>query len=262
MKNCSPSWERVAAFFDLDGTLLPHPSLERRLFRQLRYQRKISMKSYFVWLAEAARLAPRGFAWMTHANKRYLREVAASNAPQCIAPLQGWEAQLGFFPAAIERVAWHAREGHVIFIVSGTLEPLARWAARVLDRDLARSGINLRAEVCATQLEEKDGRCTGRILGEAMFGEAKARAVRRIARQCGFDLAACHAYGDSPLDRWMLAAVGHPAAVNASRRLLKLAYARGWDVLDWKAEKNNAETQRALRFTEKNVASEGQGNRG
>jgi len=47
----------VAAFFDLDGTLLALPSLERRFFRMLRYRRAIAAKNYLLWLAEAVRLA-------------------------------------------------------------------------------------------------------------------------------------------------------------------------------------------------------------
>src|SRR5438105_15226073 len=66
---------RLAAFFDLDGTLLPLPSLERQLFRMLRYRREIPMKNYFVWLREALKLLPRGIRCVMHANKMYLRGV-------------------------------------------------------------------------------------------------------------------------------------------------------------------------------------------
>src|SRR4029077_10693445 len=41
---------RVAAFFDLDGTLILRPSLERRFFAELRQRRAIPMRNYFLWL--------------------------------------------------------------------------------------------------------------------------------------------------------------------------------------------------------------------
>src|SRR5260370_13499398 len=44
---------RVAAFFDLDGTLLARPSLERRFFSGLRYQRAIPVENYFLLLGGA-----------------------------------------------------------------------------------------------------------------------------------------------------------------------------------------------------------------
>ena len=39
MSGVSREGKRIAAIFDLDGTLLPEPSLERRLFRELRRSR-------------------------------------------------------------------------------------------------------------------------------------------------------------------------------------------------------------------------------
>src|SRR5260370_29785451 len=63
----------VAAFFDLDGTLVSLPSLEQRLFRTLRYRQEIHKKNYFFWLREAIRLIPRGISAILQGNKMYLR---------------------------------------------------------------------------------------------------------------------------------------------------------------------------------------------
>jgi len=90
---------------------------------------------------------------------------------------------LTFFEDGLERVAWHAKQSHTIVMVSGTLEPLANEAARAIEDDLAARGIFPAIRVCATRLEEMDGRWTGRILGEAMFGKAKLRAARRMAAE-------------------------------------------------------------------------------
>jgi len=62
---------RVAAFFDLDGTLTALPSLEKKFFRMLRYRRAIRAKNYFSWLREATRLMPRGISAILQANKMY-----------------------------------------------------------------------------------------------------------------------------------------------------------------------------------------------
>src|SRR5439155_843070 len=68
---------RIAAFFDIDGTLLAGPSLECRLFANLRYRRVVPARNYFLWLAHSFRLAPRGLQAVLHANKMYLRGVIA-----------------------------------------------------------------------------------------------------------------------------------------------------------------------------------------
>ena len=51
--NANQTRGRVAAFFDLDGTLLPLPSLERRFVGTLRGRNAIPAKNYFRWLAQA-----------------------------------------------------------------------------------------------------------------------------------------------------------------------------------------------------------------
>jgi alcohol-forming fatty acyl-CoA reductase len=249
----------IAALFDLDGTLMPKPSLEKKFFAVLRYRHLVGMRNYFWWLAEAVRLAPRGISQIQHANKMYLRGVRVDEGLCGTDIFAGRLAVNGkaekeesrerrrrqarmpvspFFTEAIERVAWHAERGHLIVIVSGTLEPLAKLAARALEAELGMRGMACRVRVCATRIEKTDGRWTGRIVGEAMFGEAKARAVRRIAAEMDLDLERCFAYGDSATDRWMLDLVGRPAAVNPSDDLARIARRNEWTVLCWGKEKN------------------------
>jgi len=232
----------VAAFFDLDGTLLALPSLERRFFRMLRYRRAIAAKNYLLWLAEAVRLAPRAVSAIWQENKMYLRGVEADRLRKA-----GLKPALTFFEDGLERVAWHAKQSHTIVMVSGTLEPLANEAARAIEDDLAARGIFPAIRVCATRLEEMDGRWTGRILGEAMFGKAKLRAARRMAAEMKLDLAQCYAYADSSSDRWLLAAIGRPTAVNPSNELARLARIRVWPVLNWEGKENLTQRRRGHR---------------
>jgi HAD superfamily hydrolase (TIGR01490 family) len=256
---------RVAAFFDLDGTLAALPSLEKRFFRMLRYRRAIRAKNYFLWLREAMRLMPRGISAVLQANKMYLRGVQIfDERGEGDRDVSSWhkdghqaEGQASapprrnprlpvpaFFSQAIERVAWHAKQGHEIVLISGTLERLARGAARVMGAELAARGITVTIRVFATRLEEMDGRWTGRVLGEAMFREAKARAARRLAEEMRLDLERCYAYGDSLNDRWLMAAVGRPAAVNPSRDLADMARMHGWPVLNWQGKESPTQRRR------------------
>ncbi|MGH9744407.1 MAG: HAD family hydrolase [Candidatus Acidiferrum sp.] len=227
----------VTAFFDLDGTLIHDPSLEKRFVRILRLRNAIGIANYFLWLAEAARLAPRGINQILHANKMYLRGV-------CVAE-PWWMNIPPFYPEAIERVAWHAEHGHLIVIMSGTLDALAEKVARELEAELGTRGLRCNVRVCATRLEERGERWTGRIVGEAMFCEAKARAVRQAAADAALDLQRCFAYGDSAKDRWMLETVGKPTAVNPSHDLERIARRNDWPVLRWEEEKDS--TQRTQR---------------
>ncbi|MBZ5541119.1 MAG: haloacid dehalogenase-like hydrolase [Acidobacteriia bacterium] len=241
---------RSAAFFDLDGTLLPGPALEMRFYRVLRYRGEIGVRQMLSWVAEAARLAPRGMFALRHGNKMYLRGVRADAARAfrgMLFPAKsgfGEEARLGaragqapagaiFFPEGIERMAWHVQQGHALVLVSGTLQPLAMLVARALDTELRARGCATLVHVRGTRLEEAGGRWTGRLADEALAGAAKGRAAQRIAERERYALEECYAYGNSSADRWLLEAVGRPAAVNPSRKLALLARRAGWPILRW-----------------------------
>lgn len=226
----------VAAFFDFDGTLAPLPSLEWRLFRSLRKQGLVPAANYLAWLGAALRLfAARGVSAARHENKSYLRGLSSRDlALYCEQELRFSEPL--FLAPAIERLSWHASEGHVIVVVSGAPLPLARAAIRVLEKAIQARGANLRFLLRSTHLEERHGRCTGRVIGRAMCGLAKASAVQQLAHHHDWDLAQCFAYGDGFADRCMLACVGRPMAVNPSPALNRVARKRGWPIAVWREE--------------------------
>lgn len=256
---------RIAAFFDLDGTLIRPPSVERWFFANLRQRRAIPLMNYCFWLARAMWLAPRGMQTVRHANKMYLRGLCVRD---CGSPDYRPLPRVGlgqdemalprFFSEAVNQVAWHARQGHAIVLVSGTLAPLAEEMALALTVRLVVRGIAASVAVCATRLEERDGRWTGRIVGDAMCGEAKGRAVRRLAKEEGFELARCYAYGDSISDRAMLEAVGRPCVVNPLGEMEGLARKREWAVLAWTGQPKLAPSAQAAQTTEAAAARPGE----
>jgi phosphoserine phosphatase len=224
---------RVAAIFDLDGTLLPEPSLERRFFAQLRYNHAIPLTNYFRWCIEALRLLPRGLLTVQQSNKRYLAGISSALTFR-------YFESLSFFEEGIARIAWHARQKHEIVLITGTLEPLARLAGTALACELEARGLRIQPWICATQLAEKRGRWTGYLVGEVTCGAAKARGLGNLARNAKFDLRASHAYGNSPLDRHLLCMVGHAHAVNPGKALAALANEKDWPIWHWHLEKRIA----------------------
>jgi len=220
----------IAAFFDVDGTLTPEPSQERRFFRAVRRSRAIPIANYFLWGQEALRLLPHGIAAMVNGNKRHWSGVRSDRLSQQM-------GTIAFFEEGIERTAWHARQEHKIVLVTGMPEPLARMVARAMECELEARGIGGELLVCATQMEERGGKWTGRLLGEAVYGEEKFRAVRRVAQEHRIDLRSSHAYGNALLDRPMLAAVGHAYVVNPGRDLAAVANQRNWEIRRWHLEK-------------------------
>jgi HAD superfamily hydrolase (TIGR01490 family) len=114
----------------------------------------------------------------------------------------------------------HRREGRDVYIVSTAGQEMVGPIGAML----GATGF------IATRMCLADGRYTGELEFYA-YGEAKARRMRELAAERGYDLAACFAYSDSVTDLPMLEAVGHPHAVNPDRELRRVAQVRGWPVL-------------------------------
>jgi phosphoserine phosphatase len=215
---------RVGAFFDLDGTLLPPPSLEWRFFRWLCARRAIGASEVSAWLLRfCARVLCDPLGALR--NKAYLGGLPCSLAGEWLA---GPHAEpLHFYPRGLARLEWHAQQGHSVFLVSGTLFPLAEQAARRLP---------VPAGVFARQLESADGRWTGRVARahQAVSTVAlKAGGVAELAEQPRISLRVSFAYGNTLADRVMLARVGNPVAVNPSPLLAWLAWRRRWPACSW-----------------------------
>jgi HAD superfamily hydrolase (TIGR01490 family) len=223
---------RIAAVFDIDGTLLPPPSLELRLLAHLALNGQIRIGAIGKWLRslvpQILRMS-RGYAelsvrpFILDENKTYLTGVRIRTVKDWIAREF---AEIEFFSEALAMVDWHRRRGHAIVLISGTLAPLARAVGETLARE---SEIFMRA----TALECDSDRWTGRVEGEAICGAAKERALIRLAAEHHFDLSRSYAYADSLKDRWLLGAVGRPIAVNGGPRLAWHARRCGWPLANW-----------------------------
>jgi phosphoserine phosphatase len=79
----------------------------------------------------------------------------------------------------------------------------------------------------------EDGKYTGDIAFYA-YGPGKAVAMREVAAEHGYDLAASYAYSDSFTDLPMLELVGHPTAVNPDKALRRIAVERGWPIREFR----------------------------
>lgn len=233
----------TAAFFDLDGTLLPEPTLERRLMRFLYWRGEWKPWSFARCIARylKVRVLPSRIAReervvrATHGNKTYWKNVSVAAAME----FRERAPRIDFFAEAISRMQWHAAQKHKIFLVSAAIQMLARVAADELLEELRSSAspddvLPDAIYVCATELAENRGRWTGEISGEAIWGMGKARAMDRLALEHGLDLAHSFAYANSASDCGMIAKVGRPAAVNPEPELRRVAKARGWPVVLWK----------------------------
>src|SRR5688500_3973821 len=126
------------------------------------------------------------------------------------------------YAEAADLIEEHRAAGREIVIVSSSGAEMVAPIGEMLGVD----------RVVATRMVTVDGRYTREIDFYA-YGEGKAVAIREVAAESGYDLADCYAYSDSITDLPMLAAVGHPTAVNPDRALRRAAAEHGWPVLQF-----------------------------
>jgi HAD superfamily hydrolase (TIGR01490 family) len=74
-----------------------------------------------------------------------------------------------------------------------------------------------------------------RIDGENCYGAAKLRMIQAWMAAAGLDRADCHIrfYSDHASDAPVLEWADAPFAVNAHRKLRRIAMTKGWPILDW-----------------------------
>jgi len=134
-----------------------------------------------------------------------LRQRVALLAGLDLASVDAVYDRLELAPGARTLVRTLRRLGYRFAIVSGGF-------TRVTDRIAADLGIDYAA---ANELEVRDGRLTGRLVGPVVDRAGKAAALRMFAARARVPLAATVAVGDGANDLDMLAAAGLSVAFNA-----------------------------------------------
>lgn len=214
----------VAAFFDLDKTIIARSStmaFSKPFFHEGLINRRAVLKSsyaHFLFLLAGAdadqmeRMRTHLAALCTGWEVKQVRAIVEETLHDVVNPLVYAEA------AAL--IAEHTEKGHDVVVVSASGEEMVAPIAAMVGADLS----------VGTRMVEHEGLYTGEIEFYC-YGEGKAHALRELAETRGYDLSKCYAYSDSVTDVPMLAAVGHPTAVNPDRALRKEALVRGWPVL-------------------------------
>jgi phosphatidylglycerophosphatase C len=103
------------------------------------------------------------------------------------------------------RMRWHQEQGHVVILVSASLGAYLHPLGDLLEVDA----------VMCTELEEKDGLLTGKLVGQNCRGKEKASRVQKWCQDSGIateDLV--YAYGDSSGDTELLELFSEPSWVN------------------------------------------------
>ncbi|MGI8491703.1 MAG: HAD-IB family hydrolase [Acidimicrobiales bacterium] len=213
----------AAAIFDLDRTLLRGSSTP--VITEALHAAGLSPRASFPGQAVAMRIyevvgETLPAMLLARAAARQMRGVpvdqVAAAAAMAAERLEGMVA-----PYAAPLLEMHRDAGRALVLASTTPRDLIAPLAERLGFE----------HVVATTYATEDGRYTGSLDGGFVWAAGKLNAIRKWAADNAVDLEESWAYSDSIYDLPLLAAVGHPTAVNPDYRLLAAAVLRRWPVL-------------------------------
>jgi HAD superfamily hydrolase (TIGR01490 family) len=126
-------------------------------------------------------------------------------------------------PTALNKIEWHRARGHQVVINSASIEEIVKPVAEHL---------GLGNNYLCTRLAVQGDRYTGKLDGPLCYGPGKVYWAKQWCRENGltFPNAVNYFYTDSSSDLPLLELADNPVAVNPSRKLTKIAKARGWPI--------------------------------
>ena len=223
--------ERIAAVFDIEGTLFTHPMGRGFIEYASSHGRKPQALAYYASIFPIYLLSKIGLMPREYVNTLAIERMAGLLRGYDLRraePFIDWVAEGYILPSGRKDVleAWnrHRGMGHLMLIASGGLAPCVE-----------RIGRRLGAEgTAATEMELKNGVYTGRLASPVVIGKEKAARTLELILRLGVrvDWSASYTYADSFHDMHLLELAGHPTAVNPDPKLRRAAADRGWRIMD------------------------------
>jgi len=211
----------VAAVFDVDRTLVPVTTTERIFIRYLLRKRVLGLRAVLqtVWfiLKNLRHTSPfetirRQRAYLAGQPIEKMRKLARRCFEEDIKPRLS--------RAGLEAIKEHQTQGHVIVLLSGSLDfllaPFREWVKA--------------DHLIAANMEVKNGKLTGRIIGHYPYGSYKAAIIQHFATEHGLDFSRSYAYADHHTDHEVLRLFANPVVVNPKPKMQEIADREGWPV--------------------------------
>jgi len=210
------------AIFDLDGTLVPLPTSQRRLFRRLVEHRFVGPLSALRRLGVTGGRLIGGGKRCAQASGAYLAGLSVAAVLEEARELVEADLLPQLRREVLLRIADHRRRGDYVALVSGAPSFVVRELGKRLELDAA----------IGSEPRQRDGLFVDAPVRLHVVGPHKRRVVESLCRWLQIAPAECTAYADSVEDRWLLSWVHRPVVVAPDARLRRIASRRGWDCIE------------------------------
>lgn len=214
------------AIFDLDNTLVKGQS---QLFL-LKYAKKKRLVGHFFYfkiiswfILYKLNLVENPREMMEYAAKLF-KGMEIEDVNKLINDFFETSLKKKIFQEGTDLIKKHRRAGREIVIISNSVNLIPAALANFL---------NIKY-FFGTKLEVENGKFTGKIKGDIIYGKNKVSILNNFLQETGFSLKGSYGYGDHESDIFILSLMANPFAVNPTEKLLKEARKRNWPVLNFK----------------------------
>ena len=211
-----------AAIFDLDRTLIKGSSAS--IVTKHLADAGISTGTDLPFADTLAEIYERfGENWLMMQPAKFAGRASAgwnvdAVAKACAAAAAEVAANLQPFARSV--IDEHRAAGRTLVLATTSPEPFVRPIMEALEFD----------DVVCTRWKSHQGKFTGELDGNFLWGRAKADGVTDWAKANKVNLSDSYAFSDSYFDTPLLDAVGHPVAVNPDMQLVGTALLKGWPI--------------------------------
>jgi len=209
------------AIFDIDGTLITGPTLEKRLFFRLFRRGLLGPAQLLAFVRFGAGHVAEFGRYTMKKNKAYLAGLACADVESLVSSWIGQASPGWWYPPATARLHQHQAAGDRVVLLSGA----PQFVVDVLAREL---GVTRAIGTCCMA---KDGRFCADPPPVHPFGTEKRLLAASLCAEFGEPAGAMFAYGDSVHDLPLLRFAGHPVAVRPDQGLLEAARTAGFEIL-------------------------------
>jgi HAD superfamily hydrolase (TIGR01490 family) len=218
--------KKVAAFFDLDGTIIKS-HIERNFGFHLLMKKKITYKRFSSILFNEFKL---NFD-QKDKNIEIHKKIIFNLIENIDKPTFQVEFSMFYneklrdrvYPEVFRLVRKFKNSGIKVYIISSVIDPIVKEFSKNINAD----------GYIATKLEEKNKCYTGKITDKIYLGKDKAKEIKELAGKEKISLKDSYAFGDYSQDSYILELVGKPIAVNPDKELMDIAIKRNWKIENW-----------------------------
>ena len=207
--------KKVAAFFDIDGTLYREGLITEMFKKMIKYEIIQSEKWYNEVRPEFLKWDKRQGDYDGYLLKMidiYLEGIKGLYKHQIEFIAKKVIEQKGerLYTFSRDRIRWHKEQGHMLITISGSPEELVK------EMSLKHGFNDFKG---AQYLLDSEGRYTGDVI-PMWDHKSKMEAINHFVNKYDIDLNESYAYGDTAGDFTMMSLVKNPYCINPTRELL------------------------------------------